>query len=207
MVAIACCWLAWKWGVNIGSLKGTWSTLNAYLVQNPGVLFLALVILPGLPIPVSALFFAAGVVWRNEPLMAVFWSMLAISINLTWTYWLAAGPARKMIEKILIYSSIRIPVLPRGDHFKLILLLKLTPGIPFFFQNYLLGVLKAPFMLYLPTSIVCNGIVGVGVVLSGVGVGGGNLKWSIWGISMIFLGAIFIQKIRRWLRQRKLVED
>lgn len=203
VAAVVCGWLCWKWGVDLASLEKAWTQLNDYLVEHPGVLFLALVFLPGLPIPLSALFFTAGVVWRNEPLMAVSLSMLAISLNLTWTYWLAAGPARRMVEKLLASSSIKIPDLPRGDHFRLILVLKLTPGIPFFFQNYLLGFLRAPFMLYLPTSILCNGIVGTGLILSGVGVGGGNLKWAIWGISVIALGVVFTQLIRRWLAKKK----
>jgi uncharacterized membrane protein YdjX (TVP38/TMEM64 family) len=156
------------------------------------------------------LLFTAGVVWRHDPLMAVALSMLAIAINLTWTYWVAAGPARRVVEKVLASSSIKIPDLPRGDHFRLILVLKLTPGIPFFFQNYLLGFLRAPFALYLPTSILCNGIIGTGIILSGVGVGDGNLKWAIWGISMIALGVVFTQLIRGWLAKKKkrvLVEE
>ncbi|MGL4401746.1 MAG: TVP38/TMEM64 family protein [Luteolibacter sp.] len=204
VVAGVCAWLAWKWGVDLGVLKEVWTQLNDYLVEKPGVLFLALVFLPGLPIPMSALFFTAGVVWREDPLMAVSLSMLATTLNLTWTYWLAAGPARRLVEKLLASSSIRIPDLPRGDHFRLILVLKLTPGIPFFFQNYLLGFLRAPFMIYLPMSILCNGIVGTGVILSGVGVGGGNLKWAIWGISIIALGVVFIQLVRSGLAKRKL---
>ena len=152
----------WKTGVDLASLKEAWKQLNEYLVKNPWALFLALVFLPGLPVPTSALLFTAGVVWRDQPLMAVSLSMLAMALNLTWTYWLAAGPARRLVEKMLAATAIKIPDLPRGDHLKLILVLKLTPGIPFFFQNYLLGFLRAPFMLYLPLSILCNGIIGTG---------------------------------------------
>ncbi len=210
VAAVVFGWLAWKWGVDLARLKEVWTQLNDYLVRNPAALFIALVFLPGLPIPISALLFTAGVVWRHDPVMAVSLSMLAIAINLTWTYWLAAGPARRLVEKVLASSSIKIPDLPRGDHFRLILVLKLTPGIPFFFQNYLLGFLRAPFMLYLPVSILCNGIIGTGIILSGVGVGDGNLKWAIWGISIIALGVVFTQLVRSWLAKKKkrvLVEE
>ncbi len=202
--------VAWKMGLDLASLKAGWTQLNDYLVKNPAALFIALVFLPGLPVPMSILLFTAGVVWRHQPVMAVSLSMLAISLNLTWTYWLAAGPARRLVEKMLSASSIQIPDLPRGDHLKLILLLKLTPGIPFFFQNYLLGFLRAPFMLFLPVSILCNGIVGAGVILSGAGLADGNLKRAIWGISIIALGVVLTQMIRGWLAKKKkrlLVED
>lgn len=195
--------VAWKMGVNLASLKEAWLQLNDYLVKNPGALFIALVFLPGLPVPMTALLFTAGVVWRHQPVMAVSLSMLAISLNLTWTYWLAAGPARRLVEKMLAASSIQIPDLPRGDHLKLILILKLTPGIPFFFQNYLLGFLRAPFMLYLPISILCNGIIGTGVILSGVGLADGKLMPVITGVSLIAVGVVLTQLIRGWLAKKK----
>lgn len=196
--------VAWKMGVNLTSLKDAWTQLNDYLVKNPGALFLALVFLPGLPVPTSALLFTAGVVWRHQPVMAVSLSILAMALNLTWTYWLAAGPARRLVEKMLAATEIQIPDLPRGDHLKLILVLKLTPGIPFFFQNYLLGFLRAPFWLYLPISVLCIGIIGSGVVLSGVGLADGKLMPAITGVSLIAVGVVLTQVVRGWLAKRKL---
>ena len=196
--------VAWKMGVDLATLKGRWEQVNAYLVKHPSALFWALVFLPGLPIPTSALLFTAGVVWRDRPVMACLLCLLAMTLNLTWTYWLAAGPARRLVEKMLAASEIKIPDLPRGDHLKLILVMKLTPGFPFFVQNYLLGFLRAPFHLYLPISILCNGIIGTGVVLSGVGLADGKLMPALTGISLIAVGAIFTQMIRGWLAKRKM---
>ena len=180
-----------------------WEGTKSYLVGNPWMLFWALVILPGLPIPASALFLAAGIVWGERPAMACALYLLAITLNLTWTYWLAAGPARRVVEKLLTAFDIKIPDLPRGDHLKLILILKLTPGIPFFFQNYLLGFLRAPFLLYLPVSILCNGLIGIGLVLSGVGIGDGRLVPALTGISLIAVGVVLTQFVRGWLAGRK----
>ena len=197
--------VAWKMGVDLAALQSGWTQANEYLVKNPGLLFLALVFLPGLPIPTSALLFTAGVVWRQRTVMACALCIFAMALNLTWTYWLAAGPARRLVEKVLRATAIKIPDLPQGDHLKLILVLKLTPGIPFFVQNYLLGFLRAPFRLYLPISILCNGIIGTGVVLSGVGLADGKLMPAITGISLIALGAVLTQLIRGWLAKRKRV--
>ena len=195
--------VAWKMGVDLVALKSGWTQVNEYLVKYPWTLFLALVFLPGLPIPITALLLAAGVVWRQQPLMACLLCLLALIINLTWTYWLAAGPGRQVVEKMLKATAIEIPELPRGDHLKLILVLKLTPGIPFFFQNYILGFLRAPFRLYLVISVLCNGIYGTGVVLSSVGLADGKLMPVISGISLIVLAAVFTQLVRSWLEKRK----
>lgn len=195
--------VAWKMGVDLAVLKSLWEQVNAYLVEHPAALFWALVFLPGLPIPTSALLFSAGVVWRDRPVMACLLSMLAITLNLTWTYWLAAGPARRLVEKMLATSEIQIPDLPRGDHLKLILVLKLTPGFPFFLQNYLLGFLRAPFHLYLPIAFLCNGIIGTGIVLGGVGLADGKLMPALTGISLIVVGALLTHSVRGWLAKRK----
>lgn len=196
--------IAWKMGVDLASLKDTWRALNDYLVRHPWAMVAALVILPGLPVPASPLLFTAGVVWREQPYMAVGFALLGISLNLTWTYWLAAGPARRLVEKLLVATETQIPDLPRGDHLRLILILKLTPGIPFFLQNYLLGFLRAPFLLYLPVSILCNGLIGTGIVLSGVGIADGNLEPAITGVSLIAVGFVLTQLIRRWLAKKRL---
>ena len=103
-------WLAWKTGINLASLKEVWTVTQAYLTKNPWALFLALVILPGLPVPTSLLMLTAGVVWREQPVMACGLCMLALALNFTWTYWLAAGPARRLVEKLLTATSLKIPV-------------------------------------------------------------------------------------------------
>ena len=203
MIVVA--WGMWKAGVDLATLKEAWRRCDVYLIDHPATLFWAIVFLPGLPIPTSALLFTAGVVWRQHPVMACLLSLLAMALNLTWTYWLAAGPARRTVEKLLAATSFRVPELPRGDHLKLILILKLTPGIPFFVQNYLCGFLRAPFFLYLPISILCNGIIGTGVVLSGVGLAGGKLMPALTGVSLIVAGAVFTHLVRGWLARRKAV--
>lgn len=195
--------LAWKMGVDFAGLKSGWKAGEAFLIQNPWVLFVALVLLPGLPFPMSFLMLTAGIVWKDRPIIACLVCLAALALNLTWTYWVAAVPARKLVEKILAATSIQIPDLPRGDHLKLILVLRLTPGIPLFFQNYLLGFLRAPFHLYLPISILCTGVIGCGVVLSGAGLADGKLKWAITGISLVVLGGVLTHAIRGWLGQRK----
>lgn len=200
-------WLAWKTGINLASLKEVWTVTQTYLTKNPWALFLALVILPGLPVPTSLLMLTAGVVWREQPVMACGLCMLALALNFTWTYWLAAGPARRLVEKLLTATSLKIPELPHGDHLKLILVLRLTPGIPLFLQNYLLGFLRAPFYLYLPVSLLCTGIICSGVILSGAGIADGNLKWAITGLSLIVLGGVFTHLVRGWLERRKKVKE
>ena len=207
ILGVAALGAAWKMGVDLAMLRQAWKVTESFLIDHPGALFLAIVFLPGLPVPTSALLLTAGVVWRDRPWMACLLCLLALCLNLTWTYWLAAKPARGLVEKLMAATSLKIPELPRGDHLKLILVLRLTPGIPLFIQNYLLGFLRAPFFLYLTVSMLCTGFIGCGVVLSGAGLSDGRLLPALTGISLIVIGVVFTHLLRGWLAKKKLAVD
>jgi uncharacterized membrane protein YdjX (TVP38/TMEM64 family) len=199
-LAVACGFTAWKAGVDLAMLKAAWKQAELYLAGRPWLLFAALVVLPGLPVPTSALMFLAGTVWRDRPVVACGLCLVAIALNLTWTYWFAARPGRKLIEKIILSNNLRIPQTPLGGDLNFLLLLRLTPGLPLFLQNYLLGFFRVPFRLYLPISLCITGLVSCGVVLSGAGIADGNLKPLLAGVGLIAAGWILL----RWLRIRKL---
>jgi uncharacterized membrane protein YdjX (TVP38/TMEM64 family) len=191
--------LAWRMGVDLKMLKEGWMRSEEFLRAHPWWLFGALVILPGLPVPTSALLVLAGTVWRDRPVMACAICLLAIALNMTWTYWLAAYPARGLMEKLLARSTLRIPKLPKNNHLRALLLLRLTPGIPLFVQNYLLGFFRVPFRLYLPVSMGCSGLIACGIVLSGAGVAGGNFMPAITGVGLIVVGMVVVQMVRQRL--------
>jgi uncharacterized membrane protein YdjX (TVP38/TMEM64 family) len=123
-----------------------------------------------------------------------------MALNMTWTYWVAARPGRGLVEKLLAATSLRIPELPRGNHLQMILILRLTPGVPLFLQNYLLGFFRVPFRLYLPVSMGCTGLIASGVVLSGAGVAEGDLTPVITGVALIALGFLLVRMLRQRLR-------
>lgn len=189
--------LAWKLGVNGAMLKEGWKLMEDYLMNRPFLLFAALVVLPGLPIPTSALLFLAGTVWRDRPVVACAICLVAMALNMTWTYWLAARPGRGLVEKLLAMTSIRIPELPQGNDLRMILILRLT-GLPFFVQNYVLGLFRVPFRLFLPVSMGISGLITCGAVLSGAGVAKGNLTPIVTGVALIGLGLVVAQ----WVKSR-----
>lgn len=205
-LAVVGAWFAWKSGIDLAELKEIWSRCERYLSEHPAALFWGIVFLPALPIPTSALLVTAGLVWHHRPVMACLLCLLAMALNLTWTYWVAAKPARGMVEKLMTAGPLHLPELPRGDFLKLILVMRLTPGMPFFVQNYVLGFMRAPFGLYLWVSMLCSGVVSSGVVLGAVGLGGGKLRWAILGVSLIVVGGIFTHLVRGWLARRKREE-
>jgi uncharacterized membrane protein YdjX (TVP38/TMEM64 family) len=188
--------LAWKAGIGVEELRRAWELAEDFLRERPLWLFLALVILPGLPVPTSALLFLAGVVWREQPLQACLIAILALTINLAWTYGLAAGFGRRTLDRLAAWCGFQIPELKETNRLRVVLALKLTPGIPMFVQNYLCGFLRVPFRLYLLVSLPSNGLIGTGFVLAGVGLGDGKLVPALAGLFLVILGALVI----RWVR-------
>lgn len=199
----AVCAGLWRAGIGAEELQAWWVMGLGFLRERPLWLFLALVVLPGLPVPTSALLFLAGVVWRDRPVEACLIAVVTMMMNLTWTYWLAAGFGRRTMERVVGCLSLRIPEVRESNRLRVVLALKLTPGIPMFVQNYLCGFLQVPFRIYLLVSLACNGLIGMGFVLAGVGFGDGRLVPAFAGLLLVVLGALVIRWIRAWLAERK----
>lgn len=195
----------WRSGIGPDDLRRGWALGQDFLRDRPLWLFLALVVLPGFPVPNSALLFLAGVVWRESPVEACLIALVAMLMNLTWTYWLAAGFGRRTMERVSGWLGFRIPEVHESNRLRVVLALKLTPGIPMFVQNYLCGFLRVPFRIYLLVSMACNGLIGIGFVLAGVGYGDGRLVPALAGLFLVILGALVIRWIRAWMAGRKTV--
>ncbi|MEP2777075.1 MAG: VTT domain-containing protein [Luteolibacter sp.] len=200
VLAVGAGLFAWKLGVDVAMLKSAWNQAEEFLKLHPWWLFGGLVILPAFPVPTSALLLLAGTVWRDRPLMACAICLLAMALNMSWTYWVAARPGRGLVVKLLDLLSLRVPELPQGNHLRMILLVRLTPGFPFFIQNYLLGFFRVPFRHYLPVSVGCNGMISVGIVLSAAGAADGNLVPVLTGVGLIAVGLVVVQ----WVRTKML---
>ena len=183
----------------IETLNSWWSIFRQALINNGFLLYLSIASLPALVLPVAPLLTLAGL-WGEEhgPWVACLYCVLALSINLSWTYWVARGPARSVLIKLLNKSRFRLPESPPKNLLQWALILRLTPGVPFIFSNYGLGILKMPFSQYMLISIPIIGCTACGYVLAFTGIFGGN--WSyVWGglsliIIMVVIGRLTLSK-------------
>ena len=166
----------------------TWAHFKTFLLNNGFWLFLSIAILPGFILPCAPLLFLAGL-WGTKfgPWFACLYSVLALTLNLIWTYWFARGPGRVVINKLLNYFNYKIPEVPANNLYHWSIILRLTPGIPFIFTNYGLGLLKIPFSKYLVVSIPIIAITDCGFVLASAGIFGGSWKYIWGGISILIV--------------------
>jgi uncharacterized membrane protein YdjX (TVP38/TMEM64 family) len=118
--------------------------------------FAAMAVLPAVGFPVSAFNVVAGPVFGPTMGVAgvIACGSLAIAVNLAGCYWLAAGAMRPLMERLVKRLGYALPELPMGTAWEIILMVRIIPGPPLFLQNYLLGLARVPFGIYLLVSLL-----------------------------------------------------
>ena len=197
LLAMAAGFIAWKMGW-VGWALSMKEPVLGWCRSNPIALFAAIAILPGFGFPASPLLILAGAVWGSD-LGSCFIAIAATALNMTWTYAAAAGPARRLISRILGSRWDKWRDMDRRNLLKLTLLLRITPGVPLVIQNYTLGLLAVPFVSYLLISVPINGLFVTGFVLTGGAIFEGQIGVLILGISILIAASIALKIIRRRL--------
>lgn len=120
----------------------------------PVAFYLALALLPAVGVPVSLFSLSAGSLFGDQlgmPLVIGF-ALAAVTFNIVFTYFLARRALRPVLAKLVARLGYKLPQAEAGDAADLIVLIRVTPGVPFFAQNYLLGLAEVPFGKYLVIS-------------------------------------------------------
>ena len=119
--------------------------------------FSAMAILPAFGMPAFPFMFAVlpafGPTLGIPLAMAL--ALAALTVNMVFTYWLARYALRAWLARVIGRLGYKMPHVPPGDTTALIVLLRVTPGVPAFVQNYLLGLSDTPFLKFLLVSCLC----------------------------------------------------
>ena len=118
------------------------------------VFFSAMAILPALGFPLLPFAFAAGPAFA--PVLGtggvVACAILAVCVNVALSYQLAATVFRPPVQWLVTRLGYRLPDPSRHNPWFVTLLARLAPGLPFWAQSYLLGLVRVPFFPYLTVS-------------------------------------------------------
>ncbi len=122
----------------------------------PWAFFTASALLPAAGVPMLTFALTAGPVFGEKLGMGVvvLLSEVALIVNMAVTYALARRALRPLLEKLMTRLGYKLPEVDADNVNDLVMLLRLTPGIPFFVQNYMLGLAEMPFARYMFISIV-----------------------------------------------------
>jgi len=177
----------------------------AWCTANPIALFFTIAVLPGFGFPASPLLILAGVVWGSTWQTCAI-ALAAVALNMSWTHLLAAGPARSVVIRLLGDRWQKWKNIHPDNLRRFTVLLRITPGIPFFLQNYLLGLLGVPFLTYILISIPLNGIFVVGFVLTGGAIFEGNIGMIAAGFAILAAAGLGLKLLRGKLKAARIIE-
>jgi uncharacterized membrane protein YdjX (TVP38/TMEM64 family) len=171
----------------------------------PVVFFVAMALLPAVGFPLAAFTLSAGPVFA--PTLGtgwvIVWSLMAVIANLLLTYWLAHRAFRPLVERVLAYFDFRLPENLAGSAWQLSLIVRLTPGPPFWVQSYLLGLVRIPLAPYL---IVSTGVMAgyiVALVAGGGAIASGNGRLALAAAGLLGLTVAALQLLRKRASRRQ----
>ncbi len=170
----------------------------------PGAFFVAMALLPAVGFPLMAFTLAAGPVF-GPTLGAgwvIAWSLTAVVFNLLLTYWLANRALRPLVHRLLAYFESRLPESPAGGAWQLTLIVRLTPGPPFWVQSYLLGLIRVPLVPYLvvSTSVIAGYI--IALVFGGEAIAKGSGRLAFAAVGILVVSVVTLQLLRKRTARR-----
>jgi uncharacterized membrane protein YdjX (TVP38/TMEM64 family) len=176
------------------------------LVRSAGpVAFLvAMIVLPAFGVPMLA--FTLPVVstfgprWGTGPVVLV--ALLAMTANYVLAYALARRGLRPLLSRLIARLGYRMPEVAAGDANDLVVILRLTPGLPFFAQNYLAGLAEVPFRPYLWISAVITWPMAAGFMLFGDALLHGKGKVALIALSLLVVLTAITHVVRRHYRRK-----
>ena len=171
----------------------------------PFPFFAAMALLPAAGFPIMVFSLSAGVFM--VPQIGLGWAivgvLLSLGINISLTYWLARYALRPLLEGLIRKLGYSLPQVAKEDHLSLTLLCRITPGPPFFVQNYLLGLAEVPFGTYLWVSWAIAATYSVALVVFGDSLMQGSGKVVFFAVSVFIALTVGIKWLRRRYSQKK----
>ncbi len=161
-----------------GGPQALWLALAGWLREaGPTVFFVSMAVLPAFGFPLMPFTVIAGPVFGHQLGVGVTigCAIAAVAANVAFSYWLASGALRPQVVRLAEWLGYRLPEAGRGTAWQLVTVVRLAPGLPFWMQSYLLGVIRAPFVPYMvlstliPAGYIAATIVGGDALVRGRG--------------------------------------
>lgn len=172
----------------------------------PLTFFIAMALIPAAGVPMSIFTLTAAPAFVDELGLntVVALGIAAIVVNLALTYWLSAKALRPLFAWILQRLGFKMPVVASGDMTDLIVIARVTPGLPFFAQNYLLGLSGVPFGKYMTLSTLITVPMNIAFIVFGDALLQGKGKMVLLIFSGIIALTAFTHLIRRHYGKKQI---
>lgn len=130
--------------------------LEMLRTAGPIAFFGGMAVLPACGVPALAFLLPAVPLFGPQlgTVNVVLLALAALTVNFCLAYALARRGLRPLLAALVQRLGYKLPEVAAGDATDLVILLRVTPGVPFFVQNYLAGLAEVPFARYFVVSAV-----------------------------------------------------
>jgi uncharacterized membrane protein YdjX (TVP38/TMEM64 family) len=167
--------------------------------MGPWVFFAAMTVLPAMGAPLMAFNLVAGEAFAPQMTMpgVIVTVALAIAANLALTYWMARYALRPMLTRVVARYGYSVPRVTKDNALTVTLLVRLTPGPPFFLQGYLLGLAEVPLRLFMIVSWLAVLPIALSAVVLGKAAREGNIGKIVVVLGVMVVAVVAVQLVRR----------
>lgn len=196
--------VVWRYREHLGEIdyQGLVDSIAGF---GPIPFFLAMAILPSLWAPASPFLFLAGALY-DLPL-ALGGSAAALGSNMALSWLLAGRLFRPLFERLVHRFGYSVPELDRNNMIAIAVLLRITPGVPFPFQNYLLGLARMPFGWYMGISLPITIGMAFGIILAGDAILKGNFAIALLAISLLIALSLAARNVQARLKRKSMEKE
>ncbi len=141
------------WRMNLGEhIKACVDYVRA---EGAVVFFVAMAVLPLFGFPLAAFVLSAGAVFAPSlgAGTVIACGVVALAFNASISYWFAGFAIRPWMERLIVWLGYKVPELPKDREWEFNLVLRLVPGVPYFVQNYVLGLARVRFGIYMLVAL------------------------------------------------------
>jgi uncharacterized membrane protein YdjX (TVP38/TMEM64 family) len=173
--------------------------------MGPWVFFTAMMILPAMGAPLMAFNLVAGEAFAPQMTMpgVIVTVSAAIAANLGLTYWLARYALRPLLSRVVARYGYSVPRVTKDNALTVTLLVRLTPGPPFFLQGYLLGLAEVPLRLFMIVSWLAVLPLALAGVVLGKAAREGNMGKIAAVLGFMVVVVVAVQLVRRRFANRE----
>lgn len=186
--------------VRSGGPKELWLQTDALLrAAGPLVFFAAMAVLPAVGFPLAPFTLIAGPVFGPQlgVVPTIGCAVSAVAANVALSYWMASGALRPWVLRLAGWLGYRVPEAGRNTAWQLVTLVRLAPGLPFWMQSYLLGVIRAPFVAYMVLSTAIPALYIAATIAGGEALMRGNTRVALLAFAALGFVAALIQFLRK----------
>ncbi len=171
----------------------------------PWMFFGAMAVLPAVGFPMSPFTLSAGPVFG--PVMGlggvITAAFAAIAVNVMIGYALARWAMHPLLEKVVVRLGYRLPRVPADQFWDWTILLRVTPGPPFFVQHLLLGLAHVPVRIYLIASLAVAWAYTVGIIVFGDALMQGKGGRVLFGVMCVVMVGVGVKLVRKHLARKR----